>query len=389
MKENGDLENKEECCGTESSVLTDTEPRRAVIESTGDFDIVDGMIVYYRGKKSELTIPDTVKGIADHVFKNNTEIVSVSFGKGIETIGEEAFYGCNKLATVYFGDGLKRIGKDAFCGCRAIETVSLPSAVVWCGTKLCNEYSNPCCYAKVVNIPNSDNGKVLRIPSAVKRVPSLAYRNIKTIETLYISDGVLEIGEGAFSGCESIRRVSFGNTLERIGNSAFSGCKGLECVLLPDSVTEVGEQAFYNTSLKALRLSNCLRVIGKSAFSGCRRLEYVLLPDSVTEVGEEAFYNTPLKELKLSNCLRVIGSYAFYHYCGCLEQITVPKSVEYIGKFALRCGRVELEHKKWSYKGKPVPEKKLSDPVVLARRLLGLKDVGNLCKAPLIKIEDK
>ena len=345
MKENGDLENKEECCGTESSVLTDTEPHRAVIESTGNFDIVDGMIVYYRGKNSELRIPDTVKGIADHVFMNNTKIVSVSFGKGIETIGEEAFYGCNKLATVYFGDGLKRIGKDAFCDCRAIETVSLPSAVVWCGTELCNEYSNPCCYAKVVNIPNSDNGKVLRIPSAVKRVPSLAYRNIKTIETLYISDGVLEIGDGAFSGCEAISRVSFGNTLERIGNSAFSDCKGLECVLLPDSVTEVGEQAFCNTSLKALRLSNCLRVIGKRAFC-CRW--------GIT-----------------------------------LEQITVPKSVEYIGEFALDCKRVELEQKKWSYKGKPVPEKKLSDPVDLARRLWGSRDFGNLCKAPLIKIEDK
>ena len=60
-----------------------------------------------------------------------------------------------------------------------------------------------------------------------------------------IPDGVCELCDGCFNGCESLRRVNFGSStsLERISRSCFCG-SGVEEVSIPDRLRELCEGCF-------------------------------------------------------------------------------------------------------------------------------------------------
>lgn len=69
-----------------------------------------------------------VTGIAASVFKGNKKITSVSIGKNVETIGNNAFAGCTKLIKVTIsGNGLKKIGAKAFSGCKKLKNITIKS----------------------------------------------------------------------------------------------------------------------------------------------------------------------------------------------------------------------------------------------------------------------
>jgi len=67
-----------------------------------------------------------VTGIAASAFKGNKKITSVSVGKNVETIGNNAFAGCTKLKKVTIGgNGLKKIGAKAFSGCKKLKSITI------------------------------------------------------------------------------------------------------------------------------------------------------------------------------------------------------------------------------------------------------------------------
>ena len=77
-----------------------------------------------------------------------------------------------------------------------------------------------------------------------------------------------------------------------IGESAFSGCSNLKGLNIPDSVTEIGSDAFYNCQSFAgeLILPSSVKSIKDSAFLGCRGFTGALrIPDSVETLGSFAF----------------------------------------------------------------------------------------------------
>lgn len=66
----------------------------------------------------------------------------------------------------------------------------------------------------------------------------------KISSTLTIPEGVEEIGDSAFSGCEWLREVIMPNSVERIGGYAFYNCVKLEKLKVPKSLKWVGYFAF-------------------------------------------------------------------------------------------------------------------------------------------------
>ena len=59
--------------------------------STEDFLISQGVLVAYKGEQSEVTIPDSVRVIADEVFWEHSEIKKVYLPSGVSQIGDKAF----------------------------------------------------------------------------------------------------------------------------------------------------------------------------------------------------------------------------------------------------------------------------------------------------------
>ena len=147
---------------------------------------------------------------------------------------------------------------------------------------------------------------------------------------------VLGICENAFAGRNMISGVYLLNGLITIGNGAFSDCTSLKEIEIPETVTHIGSEAFLNcTSLEKLTLHEGLLEIGSGAFQDCSSLKEVVIPKSVTKIDSKAFSGcTSLEKITFSEGLNHIGSYAFEN-CSSLTEVTLPASLEkaYVGIF--------------------------------------------------------
>jgi hypothetical protein len=97
------------------------------------------------------------------------------------------------------------------------------------------------------------------------------------------------VAESAFSKNQKIKSVIIPATLSRVGE-IFYGCTALESVYLKDGVTDIGYGTFSGcTNLASVRLPDSLTEIAMSTFSGCTSLEEIIIPRGVSFIGANAF----------------------------------------------------------------------------------------------------
>lgn len=103
-------------------------------------------------KDDHIVIPDTYMGlpvssIADHAFEN-TDILGITFGNNIESIGSYAFAGCDMIRDcIRIPDSVLTIGDYAFSGCGIYE-LTIGASVVDVGEEVFS------CSGAVLNILN-------------------------------------------------------------------------------------------------------------------------------------------------------------------------------------------------------------------------------------------
>lgn len=90
------------------------------------------------------------------------------------------------------------------------------------------------------------------------------------IRSVYIDDGVTNIGEWAFYDCFKLNSVSFGKDVKTVSGCAFYGCVDTGSVMMQEGLTVIEERAFEH----------------------CIALKEIKLPESVIYIGERAFDNT-------------------------------------------------------------------------------------------------
>jgi len=171
------------------------------------------------------------------------------------------------------------------------------------------------------------------IPDSVTSIGSKAFYGCDALTNITIPDSVTSIGEYAFSGCSSLTSITISDSVTSIGVWAFSSCSSLKSITIPDSVTSIGEYAFYGcSSLTSITIPDSVTSIGERAFSGCSSLTSITIPDSVTNIGDYAFYSCKsLTSITIPDSVTSIGDYAFYS-CKSLASITIPDSVTSIGE---------------------------------------------------------
>jgi len=149
-----------------------------------------------------------------------------------------------------------------------------------------------------------------------------------------IPEGIKEIGERVFKGCENLMSVSFPKTLEYIHAAAFWGCKQLKSLILPEGLKEIGHSAFkYCSALESVSLPSTLSVINCKAFSQCKHLNTLVIPEGLKEIGGLAFEDcSALESVSLPSTLSVLNSKAFSG-CSGLTSVTIPNSVTSIGGY--------------------------------------------------------
>ena len=175
-----------------------------------------------------------------------------------------------------------------------------------------------------------------------------AYVKIYNIKELEIRDGIEEIRDDAFMGCDSLESVEIPDSVKRIGNSAFSNCTNLKKVEIPDSVKKIGNYAFGEChSLSEIILPDDIESIEPWTFAYCYSLESIEIPDSVKSIGNCAFRNCGFKEFTFPDGIQIIDDGVF-GWCSNLEKIDIPDGVTSIGDYAF--------HNCTSLKGILIPE---------------------------------
>lgn len=140
------------------------------------------------------------------------------------------------------------------------------------------------------------------------------------MESIAIPEGVTDIGNEAFSGC-NLNALTLPESLEAIESSAFRGNQSLKSVNIPAKVKTIGAWAFSYCGLTDLVIPEGVQTIDGSAFYG-NSLQNLTLPSTITSIGNEAFRGNLQSIICNAATPPMLGDNAFSS--GIMPSIKVP-----------------------------------------------------------------
>ena len=286
----------------------------------GDLNIADDSTTYSLNVTIGTTT-STQKHTAANTLAKNTHIVERDEVFYFDCEVGKAFlaYANRNTADYTVEDGTFFVRSYAFADSKTLRNITMPESVKRVGDY--SVFAN--CIIENVAIP-------------IRLLEQLNNEQRKQLVTLSLfGDGVTEIGNSAFDGCNKLTSVVIPDSVTSIGDYAFDQCKGLTSVTIPNSVTSIGYVAFRNcTGLTSITIPDSVTSIGNDAFSGCTGLTSVTIPDSVTTIGNSAFSGcTGLKSITIPDRVTIIG-YDAFRDCTGLTSVTIGNGVTSIGHYA-------------------------------------------------------
>ena len=196
----------------------------------------------FRGLKDLRTvaIPSGVSIIDEYAFDGCSNLTSLIISHGVSTIGDRAFQGCSSLRSTVIPDSVTHIGGYAFNGCTSLTAAPIGDSVKYIGSRA---------FAGTAI-------STIRIPYCTMEIGSYAFYNCKKLTTLNFDARDCSVGEesvlyeetgeffSAFPNCDALSTINFGYSVVNIRDYAFRGLKGLRKVTISDRVQRIGREAF-------------------------------------------------------------------------------------------------------------------------------------------------
>lgn len=278
-----------------------TQVKENIVESTFDSEGSYDLVTYCTECGSELSREKVItsKLIPKQISDYHDEFISIVYdGMVFKKSNGEDFFSLHN----YFGQ------KDS---------IVIPNVILYEGVQFPVE--------RITSIGTSNKVKNIDVPSSVKRIEEFAFKNVETLESITLNEGLEFIGTYAFENT-SLKSIVIPKTVKEIKPLAFKNLKTLESVTLNEGLEFLGQSAFKNTAIKKIVLPSSIKTIEEAVFSGCLNLKEVVFNDGITYISNQMFYDcTSLNKVTLPKGLTTISSLAFA-YCG-IEEIELPEGI--------------------------------------------------------------
>lgn len=186
--------------------------------------------------KGKYVIKDGVRVICDRAFKDCSSLESIIIPDSVTCIGGNAFEGCGLLVSVKIPNSVKIVGDSVFPRCKSLASIILPRSIV-------SVNGNP--FARWYGCLQNESESFIYENDVLfnkDKTILIAYRAKDT--NYVIPDGVIKIGDGAFSRCESLINIVIPDSVTSIGDRAFEGCANLNPQIRTEIKQRFGERVF-------------------------------------------------------------------------------------------------------------------------------------------------
>lgn len=162
---------------------------------------IRGSAFYGCADLTSVTIPNSVTSIGGSAFEGCRGLTSVTISNSVTTMGNYSFAYCSGLTSVTIPSSVTSIGYAAFNYCNGLTSVYYTGTIAqWCGISFGSEGANPLYYAH-----------------------TLYYNGGTLLTNLVIPEGVTEIKQYAFIGCNGITSIECQSTTPpTMGTGAFN-----------------------------------------------------------------------------------------------------------------------------------------------------------------------
>lgn len=173
-------------------------------------------------------------------------------------------------------------------------------------------------------------------------IPSKVTHNGQTFDVSSIGNYAFTYASGRCSYNDNIYSVTIPNSVVQIGNGAFAGCEGITSIDIPNSVTRIGNWCFHHCSaLSSIKLPSKLEFIDSKCFEDCISLKSIELPEGICRIDDYAFRNcSSLESIVIPRSVRCFGLYEDFGYevfAGCTNLLDVTALMEVPFRFGRSC----------------------------------------------------
>ncbi len=362
----------------------------AASSSASDFRIEGGTLVKYRGTDKNVSVPDTVKTIAQGAFEDDTNVELVVLPNSVKQIESYAFWGCENLDTVVLGKGLTAVGDYAFAGCAGLEQMTIPSSVTSIGIQAFGD----CVNLKDISIPPEttsihetafDGCYQLTIHSeagsAADTFATAFYERLKEKpeyedvpgynkpedetdqepegnapsatpgpgqsptdpgetptpepdrepEQTPVPDPVIPTPEPDYSnGLELGSTKVVGNSAVVFLNPGSGNVLGGENPAVPSEELPTAASDYMDVSLEEGIAKYAIVdqiLVADHAFYRSQEMQDVVLPQTIREIGQFSFARSSLESIVFPQGMEKVSYGAFYH-CDNLKEVSLPDSIQ-------------------------------------------------------------